>query len=131
MVSKYGHCLNDLLFRARTCDLPIDVVTVVSNHRDHEALVDWHGIPFFHLPVTPATKASAEARLTDIVDSARADLAVLARYMQVLSDDLCTRLTSRALLGAVVGSGVAAGWPHIEQAPVQVARRAWSSLRTA
>ena len=56
MVSRYDHCLNDLLFRTRSGDLPIDVVAVVSNHRDHEALVTWHGIPFFHVPVTAATK---------------------------------------------------------------------------
>ncbi|MEU6228937.1 formyltetrahydrofolate deformylase [Streptomyces sp. NPDC047042] len=68
MVSRYGHCLNDLLFRTRSGDLPIDVVAVVSNHRDHEELVAWHGIPFFHVPVTPATKPEAEARLMEIID---------------------------------------------------------------
>ncbi|MFI1740219.1 formyltetrahydrofolate deformylase [Streptomyces sioyaensis] len=97
MVSRYGHCLNDLLFRTRSGDLPIDVVGVVSNHRDHEALVAWHGIPFFHLPVTAATKPEAEARLLDIINSFDVDLVVLARYMQVLSDDLCTRLAGRTI----------------------------------
>ncbi|MBT2444491.1 formyltetrahydrofolate deformylase [Streptomyces sp. ISL-36] len=97
MVSRYGHCLNDLLYRTRSGDLPIDVVAVVSNHRDHEALVAWHGIPFFHVPVTAATKPGAEARLLEIVDSFDVDLVVLARYMQVLSDDLCTRLAGRAI----------------------------------
>ncbi len=97
MVSRYDHCLNDLLFRTRSGDLPIDVVAVVSNHRDHEGLVTWHGIPFFLVPVTAATKPEAEARLFGLVDSLDVDLVVLARYMQVLSDDLCTRLAGRVI----------------------------------
>ncbi|MGI5423829.1 formyltetrahydrofolate deformylase [Streptomyces sp. CA-179760] len=97
MVSRYGHCLNDLLFRARSGDLPIDVVAVVSNHRDHEALVAWHDIPFFHVPVTAATKTEAEGRLLEIIDSCDPDLFVLARYMQVLSDDVCARLAGRMI----------------------------------
>jgi len=97
MVSRYGHCLNDLLYRTRSGDLPIDVVGVVSNHRDHEGLVDWHGIPFFHVPVTAATKPDAEARLLEIVDSLDVELVVLARYMQVLSDELCTRLAGQVI----------------------------------
>ncbi|MFG2494916.1 formyltetrahydrofolate deformylase [Streptomyces caniferus] len=97
MVSRYGHCLNDLLFRTRSGDLPIDVVGVVSNHPDHEELVAWHGIPFFHLPVTATTKPEAEARLLEIIDSFDVDLVVLARYMQVLSDDLCNRLAGQAI----------------------------------
>ncbi|MFH9991072.1 formyltetrahydrofolate deformylase [Streptomyces luteogriseus] len=97
MVSRYDHCLNDLLFRTRSGDLPIDVVAVVSNHPDHEALVTWHGIQFFHVPVTAATKPEAEARLLGIVDSFDVELVVLARYMQVLSDDLCARLPGRMI----------------------------------
>ncbi|MEO6827911.1 MAG: formyltetrahydrofolate deformylase [Microbacteriaceae bacterium] len=97
MVSKYGHCLNDLLFRARTGDLPIEVVAVVSNHLDHERMVDWYGIPYFHVPVTAQTKPAAEARLLELVDEYQADLVVLARYMQVLSDQLCTELSGRAI----------------------------------
>ncbi|MET3811243.1 formyltetrahydrofolate deformylase [Arthrobacter sp. UYEF3] len=97
MVSGYGHCLNDLLFRARTDDLPIEIVAVVSNHRDHEALVDWHRIPFFHLPVTPETKATAEADLLQIVDDLNVELIVLARYMQVLSEELSTKLPGRII----------------------------------
>ncbi|MFH0519389.1 formyltetrahydrofolate deformylase [Streptomyces sp. M41] len=97
MVSRYGHCLNDLLFRTRSGDLPVDVVAVVSNHRDHEELVKWHDIPFFHVPVTAATKPEAEARLLEIVDTFDVDLVVLARYMQVLSDGLCTRLAGRMI----------------------------------
>ncbi|TMR37389.1 formyltetrahydrofolate deformylase [Actinomadura geliboluensis] len=97
MVSRDGHCLNDLLFRARSGDLPVDVVAVVSNHRNHEALTGWHGIPFFHIPVTAATRQSAEERLLEIVDACNAELVVLARYMQILSDDLCARLAGRAI----------------------------------
>lgn len=97
MVSRFDHCLNDLLYRVRTGDLPVEVVAVVSNHRDHEALVAWHGIPFVHLPVTPETKHEAEASLLDLLAGVDAELVVLARYMQVLSDDLCKALEGRAI----------------------------------
>lgn len=97
MVSKFGHCLNDLLFRARIGELPIDVVGVVSNHLDHQGLAEWHGIPYFHVPVTAATKPAAEARLLDIIDELDVKLVVLARYMQVLSDDLARKLDGRAI----------------------------------
>ncbi|MFI7581413.1 formyltetrahydrofolate deformylase [Kocuria sp. M1N1S27] len=97
MVSKFGHCLNDLLFRARTGELPVDIVAVVSNHRDHQRLVEWHGIPFFHVPVTRDTKPEAEARLLELVDRFEVDLVVLARYMQVLSDSLATRMEGRVI----------------------------------
>ncbi|MDQ0662644.1 formyltetrahydrofolate deformylase [Arthrobacter ulcerisalmonis] len=97
MVSKFGHCLNDLLFRARIGELPVDVVAVVSNHRDHQALVEWHGIPFHHIPVTAGTKPEAEARLMELVDGLDVELVVLARYMQVLSDDLTRKLDGRAI----------------------------------
>ena len=97
MVSKMGHCLNDLLFRARTGDIPVEIVAVVSNHRDQEGLVQWHGIPFFHLPVSKDTKPEAEARLLEIVDALDVELVVLARYMQVLSDQLSARLAGRTI----------------------------------
>jgi formyltetrahydrofolate deformylase len=97
MVSKFGHCLNDLLFRARIGELPIDVVGVVSNHTDHQGLAEWHGIPFFHVPVTAATKPAAEGRLLEIIDELDVELIVLARYMQVLSDDLARKLDGRAI----------------------------------
>lgn len=97
MASKYSHCLNDLLFRARIGELPIEVVAVVSNHTDHQALVEWHGIPFYHFPVTAATKPAAEARLLDLVAEFDVELVVLARYMQVLSDDLTRKLDGRAI----------------------------------
>lgn len=97
MVSKYGHCLNDLLFRARIGELPVEIVAVVSNHPDHEGLVTWHGIPFHHVPVSPATKPEAEATLLDLVEAYNVELVVLARYMQVLSDNLTARLAGRAI----------------------------------
>jgi formyltetrahydrofolate deformylase len=97
LVSKFGHCLNDLLFRASTGALPVDVVGVVSNHTDFQDLAASYRIPFHHIPVTAATKAEAEAALLELVDAERVDLVVLARYMQVLSDDLCKALSGRAI----------------------------------
>jgi formyltetrahydrofolate deformylase len=97
MVSRLGHCLNDLLYRARTGDLPIEIVAVVSNHRDHQELVEWHGIPFHHVPVSAETKPVAERQLLELVDALDVELVVLARYMQVLSDDLCKQLEGRAI----------------------------------
>ncbi|TNB70011.1 formyltetrahydrofolate deformylase [Arthrobacter sp. BB-1] len=97
MVSKMGHCLNDLLFRARTGDIPVEIVAVVSNHREQEGLVQWHGIPFFHVPVTKDTKADAEARLLELVGAFDVELVVLARYMQVLSDQLSARLAGKTI----------------------------------
>lgn len=97
MVSKFDHCLNDLLHRARLGELPIDVVAVVSNHRDHEELVKWHQIPFFHVPVTADTKPAAEARLLELIDAYDVELVVLARYMQVLSDELSRKLTGMTI----------------------------------
>lgn len=97
MVSKYDHCLNDLLVRARSGELPVEIVAVVSNHGDLEDLATWHGVPFHRIPVTPETKPEAEARLLELVDSYGAELVVLARYMQVLSDDATARLSGRAI----------------------------------
>nr|WP_269047238.1 formyltetrahydrofolate deformylase [Paenarthrobacter sp. Z7-10] len=97
MVSKFEHCLNDLLFRARTGELPMEVVAVVSNHRDHQRLVEWHSIPFVHIPVTAGSKPAAEAALLDLIGDLDVELVVLARYMQVLSDDLTRRLDGRAI----------------------------------
>lgn len=97
MVSKMGHCLNDLLFRARTGDIPVEIVAVVSNHREQEALVQWHDIPFFHLPVSKDTKPETEAKLLEIVDALDVELVVLARYMQVFSDELSAELAGRTI----------------------------------
>ncbi|WP_338780218.1 formyltetrahydrofolate deformylase [Streptomyces sp. DG1A-41] len=97
MVSKFGHCLNDLLFRARIGALPVEIAGVVSNHTDFAELVDSYNIPFHHIPVTKDTKSEAEARLLDIVREEGVELVVLARYMQVLSDDLCKALAGRII----------------------------------
>jgi formyltetrahydrofolate deformylase len=97
LVSKFGHCLNDLLFRAQIGALNVEIPAVVSNHRDFEPMAAAHGIPFHHIPVTADTKAEAEARLLRLVDELDVDLVVLARYMQVLSDDLCAKLEGRAI----------------------------------
>ena len=97
MVSKHLHCLNDLLFRASTGALQIEIPAIVSNHPDAGALARSYGIDFHHVPVTPDTKAEAEARLMQLVDDTGTHLVVLARYMQVLSDDLCRRLSGRAI----------------------------------
>lgn len=97
MSSKADHCLNDLFYRTRTGDLPIEIVGVVSNHRDHQRLSEWNGIPFYHIPVTPETKAAAEAQLLDVVDRLNVDLVVLARYMQILSNDLADRMEGRVI----------------------------------
>ena len=97
MVSKFDHCLNDLLHRARLGELPIEVVAVVSNHKDHEELVKWHRIPFFHVPVTPDTKPAAEGRLLKLISQYEVELVVLARYMQVLSDELSRELSGMTI----------------------------------
>ncbi|MFL4902546.1 formyltetrahydrofolate deformylase [Streptomyces sp. MMS24-I2-30] len=97
MVSKYGHCLNDLLFRADSGWLDIDVAAVVSNHPDLAVLADNYDVPFHHVPVTAATKAAAEAKLLELVADLRIDLVVLARYMQVLTAGLCKQLEGRAI----------------------------------
>jgi formyltetrahydrofolate deformylase len=97
MVSKHLHCLNDLLFRTSTGSLQIEVPAVVSNHRDAESLVRSHGLDFHHIPVTPETKVAAEKELVGLVDDLGVDLVVLARYMQVLSDETCRSLSGRAI----------------------------------
>jgi len=97
LVSTAAHCLNDLLFRQRAGDLPIDVVGVVSNHTVLAPLADFYSVPFHHVPVTRDTKTAAEARLLELVEETGAELVVLARYMQILSDDLCRTLAGRII----------------------------------
>ncbi|WP_107850353.1 formyltetrahydrofolate deformylase [Oceanimonas marisflavi] len=97
LVSKFDHCLNDLLYRYRTGQLAIEIPAIISNHPDLQRLADWHHIPYYHLPVTPDTKAEQEAQLWKIVQESDAELVVLARYMQVLSPDLCDKLSGRAI----------------------------------
>lgn len=97
MVSKADHCLHDLLYRHRTGQLPLDIRAVISNHPDLESLVTGHGLPYHHFPVTPETKAAQEARVLEVIEATGAELVILARYMQVLSSEMCTRLSGRAI----------------------------------
>ena len=97
MVSRFGHCLNDLLFRARIGALPIDIKAVISNHTDFAELVEGAGLPFVHLPVTPETKAEQAELLSQTIDDLDAELVVLARYMQVLPPELCARYPGRII----------------------------------
>ncbi|QXL84360.1 formyltetrahydrofolate deformylase [Comamonas sp. NLF-1-9] len=97
LVSQQGHCLNDLLFRVRSGLLPIEVVAIISNHRDFYQLAAGYDIAFHHLPVNAANKAHVEQRQLEIIESAGAELVVLARYMQILSDALCSKLAGRAI----------------------------------
>ena len=97
MVSRFGHCLNDLLYRWRIGALPIDIVGVISNHLDYQKLVVNHDIPFHYIKVTKANKAEAEARQMAIVEETGAELVVLARYMQVLSTRMCEEMAGRVI----------------------------------
>jgi formyltetrahydrofolate deformylase len=97
MVSRLGHCLNDLLFRWKTGSLPVDVAGVVSNHGDFGELAASYRIPFHHIPVTPQTKAAAESQLLEVIGEVGADLIVLARYMQILSGEVCKRVEGRMI----------------------------------
>ena len=97
MVSKAAHCLVDLLYRERSQRMPIDVVGVVGNHRDLEDIATFYGKPFHHVPVTKDTKPEAEARLRDLVKELDVEVVVLARYMQILSDELCRDLSGQII----------------------------------
>jgi formyltetrahydrofolate deformylase len=97
MVSKFGHCLNDLLYRHRIGALPVDIPAIVSNHRDFYKLAAQSDIPFHYLPVNPENKQKQEERLLDIVRQDRCDLVVLARYMQIVSPSVCAELAGRAI----------------------------------
>ena len=97
MVSRLGHCLNDLLFRWKTGSLPVEVAGVVSNHADFAELAASYRIPFRHIPVTAPTKAAAESQLLEVIDDTGADLIVLARYMQILSGEVCKRVEGRMI----------------------------------
>ncbi|MDB6176440.1 formyltetrahydrofolate deformylase [Paracoccus sp. Z330] len=97
MVSRFGHCLNDLLYRWRIGALPIDIVGVVSNHHEYQKVVVNHDIPFHMMRVTPETKADVEARQMALIEESGAELVVLARYMQVLSDQMCQKMSGRII----------------------------------
>jgi formyltetrahydrofolate deformylase len=97
MVSNFGHCLNDLLYRWKIGALPIDIVGVVSNHLTYQKLIVNNDIPFHHIKVTKENKPEAEARLMSIVEDSGAELVVLARYMQILSDGVCKKMSGRII----------------------------------
>lgn len=97
MVSKSSHCLNHILHKRRIGTLNIDIPAVISNHADLKDMADWHKIPFHHLPVTKETRGKQEAEIINLIDNYAIDLVVLARYMQVLSPELCKKLKGRAI----------------------------------
>jgi len=96
-VSKGGHCLNDLLYRWSTGDLPIDIVGVIGNHESLRALTEWHGVPFHYLPVNNENRQSQEQQILALMSQTGADILVLARYMQVLSNELTQSLSGRCI----------------------------------
>jgi formyltetrahydrofolate deformylase len=97
LASRLDHCLNDLLYRHRTGVLKMDLRAVLSNHSDLSGLVEWHGLPFYHLPITPETRTRQEAELVRHIEETEAELVILARYMQIFSPSLCARLKGRVI----------------------------------
>ena len=97
MVSQHDHCLNDLLYRWRTKSLPVDITGVISNHENSKELVEGHGLPFHYLPVTKSNKAEQEQKLRDIIADTSSELTVLARYMQILSEEFCHDYEGRVI----------------------------------
>ncbi|MDE1465937.1 formyltetrahydrofolate deformylase [Spartinivicinus poritis] len=97
MVSKHDHCLNDLLYRYRTGHLNIEIPAIISNHPDLKGLAEWHQIPYYHFPITAATKSQQEAKVWEVIQQTQAELVVLARYMQVLSPEMCEKLNGWAI----------------------------------
>lgn len=97
LVSRYDHCLNDLLYRYRTGELAIEIPVIISNHPDLESLAQWHKIPYYHLPITPETKPEQEAQIWELIQQYQCELVVLARYMQVLSSDMSKKLDGWAI----------------------------------
>lgn len=97
LVSRQGHCLNDLLFRTHSGQLPVEIAGIVSNHSDYAAMAAAYSIPFHHLPVSAETRQAQEQQIVDIVNRENIDLVVLARYMQILSNDLCKALSGKAI----------------------------------
>ncbi len=97
LVSRQGHCLNDLLFRTHSGQLPVEIAGIVSNHNDYAGLAQSYNVPFHHLPVTAATRDRQEQQILDLVKQENVDLVVLARYMQILSNNLCQALSGKAI----------------------------------
>lgn len=96
-MSKFDHCINDLLFRHRTGQLNIDIPVIISNHPDLSSLAKWHDIPYYHLPVSNANREQQEAQILELLEQYQIDLVVLARYMQVLSPAMCAQLDGKAI----------------------------------
>jgi formyltetrahydrofolate deformylase len=96
-VSRQGHCFNSLLHRWSVGTLPIEIVAVLSNHEEQQRLAQWHGLPFHHLPIEPGGKAQQERRMLRLFHELEAELLVLARYMQILSSEMCRELSGRAI----------------------------------
>lgn len=97
LVSRYDHCLNDLLYRWRMGELPIEIPAIASNHKDLASIASAHGLPFHHLPISADTKSEQECKLKQLITDTQADVVVLARYMQILSVDMCQYLSGRAI----------------------------------
>ena len=97
LVSRFDHCLEDLLYRHRIGELKMDITAIVSNHDDLRILAERHNLPYYFLPVTADTKAAQEAQLLDLIENTKSELVVLARYMQILSDELCRLLSGKAI----------------------------------
>ena len=97
MVSKFGHCLNDLLYRYKTGQLAIEIPAIISNHEDWREVANWHEIPFFYLPSSPENKTEQEAKIWQSIEEKQIDVTVLARYMQILSPELCEKLSGKAI----------------------------------
>lgn len=97
LVSKADHCLNDLLYRTRTKNLNIEVTGIVSNHETHREFVEGRGLSFHHLPITPKTKTRQEQQISELIAQSGSELIVLARYMQILSSDMCTQYAGRII----------------------------------
>lgn len=97
LVSRHGHCLNDLLYRVESNILPIEICAVISNHPDFKERVQWHDIAFHHLPILPGRKEAQEQQMLTLIDDCQPDMVVLARYMQILSPPLCEALVGRAI----------------------------------
>ncbi|PZS24987.1 MAG: formyltetrahydrofolate deformylase [Pseudonocardiales bacterium] len=97
MASREGHCLNDLLYRWSTGWLPVEITAIVSNHETLRPLVERYGVPYHHVPVTPESREQAETRLLELVDSNAVDTVILARYMQIVSERVCSALAGRLI----------------------------------
>lgn len=97
MCSKQSHCLADILHRWHSGELDCDIPCVISNHEDLRTMVEWHGIPYHHVPVTPDNKPEAFARVESLISQYSADTVVLARYMQILPEDLCKTMCNKVI----------------------------------